>query len=100
MRLLITLARTYPLRSIIMVTCLAAWREFWRVSDFPCCCPYWASRLGPSPVPGTVTAESMGAADSALERLVADGFAAIGISPTVGVLLIDLYRHHHAEKRH
>jgi ATP-binding cassette subfamily C protein len=37
---------------------------------------------------GQLSTESMGATGSMLERLVADSFSAMGVSPTVGVLLL------------
>jgi len=87
MRLLITIARVYPLHSIIMIIALLLAGVLEGVG-LSMLLPILGIAVGTKPDSGKLPAESTGAADSMLERLVADGFSALGMSPTVGVLLI------------
>jgi ATP-binding cassette subfamily C protein len=82
MRLLITFARIYPLRSAFMVLALlfAGVLEGIGLSML---LPLVSLTAGSQP-----GSEQQSAANSVLERMVADGFATFGISPTLGVLLV------------
>jgi len=87
MRLLITFARNYPLNSALMVLALllAGLMEGIGLSMvLPIIGIAISNPSGAGPLP---TAKN-GAADSMLERLVADGFSALNITPTLGLLLI------------
>ena len=87
MRLLITFARNYPLNSALMVLALllAGLMEGIGLSMvLPIIGIAISNPSGAGPLP---TAKN-GAADSMLERLVADGFTALNITPTLGMLLI------------
>lgn len=87
MRLLITLARAYSLHSIIMVIAflLAGILEGVGLSML---LPILGIAAGKQFASGQLSTDSMNTTSSTLEQLVADGFSAIGMSPTVGVLLI------------
>jgi ATP-binding cassette subfamily C protein len=87
MRFLITIARIYPLPSIIMVIALllAGVMEGVGLSML---LPILGIAAGQQSGSGQLSAESMGATGSMLEQLVANGFSALGISPTVGLLLL------------
>ncbi len=87
MRLLITLVRSYPKRTIIMVIALllAGVLEGIGLSML---LPLLGIAVRTQTGSGTVTAGATDAAAPALERLVSNGFSAVGISPTIGVLLI------------
>jgi ATP-binding cassette subfamily C protein len=87
MRLLITLARAYPLNSIIMVIALMLAGVLEGVG-LSMLLPILGIAVGPQPGSGQLSTESTKAADSILEQLVTDGFSALGMSPTVGVLLL------------
>jgi len=82
MRLLITFARIYPLRSVFMVLALlfAGILEGIGISML---LPLFSIAAGSQPGSG-----QQSAANSVLEQMVADGFATFGISPTLGVLLV------------
>jgi len=86
MRFLITIARTYPLPSIIMVISLllAGVMEGVGLSML---LPILGIAVAQQSGSGQLSTESTSATGSMLEQLVADGFSALGISPTVGVLL-------------
>ena len=87
MRFLIKLAKAYPLHSIIMVAALllAGVLEGVGLTMLLPVLSIANRGLSGSAQPASETA---GAADSALEQWVVDGFTALGISPTVGVLLL------------
>ena len=87
MRLLITLARTYLLHSIIMVVALLLAGVLEGVG-LSMLLPILGIAIGHQSGSGQLPTESTGATGSLLEQLVADGFSALGMSPTVGVLLI------------
>lgn len=87
MRLLITFARKYPLNSAIMVLALllAGMLEGIGLSMLlPLIGIAISNPTGAGPLP----AAKEGAPDSILERMVSDGFTALGITPTLGLLLI------------
>jgi ATP-binding cassette subfamily C protein len=87
MRLLITFARNYPFNSALMVLALllAGLMEGIGLSMvLPIIGIAISHPSGAGPLP---TAKN-GAADSMLERLVTDGFIALNITPTLGMLLI------------
>jgi len=86
MRFLITIARIYPLPSIIMVIALllAGVMEGVGLSML---LPILGIAVGQQSESGQLSTESTGATGSMLEQLVANGFSALGISPTVGMLL-------------
>ena len=87
MRFLLTFARRYPLRSSIMVLALllAGFMEGIGLSMLlPLISIAMGTKSGEQPLSATET----GAADSTLERLVANAFSALDISPTMGLLLI------------
>jgi ATP-binding cassette subfamily C protein len=89
MRLLITFARNYPLDSTLMVLALllAGLIEGIGLSMLlPLIGIAISNPTGAGPLP----AAKNGAADSMLERMVTDGFATLGITPTLGMLLIVL----------
>ena len=87
MRLLITFARKYPLNSTLMVLALllAGLLEGIGLSML---LPLIGIAIGNPTGAGPLPAAKDGAADSTLERMVTDGFAALGITPTLGLLLI------------
>jgi ATP-binding cassette subfamily C protein len=82
MRLLIAFARNYPLNSIIMVLALllAGLMEGIGLSML-------LPLIGIA-ISGPSGAGSKEGAASMLERMVSDGFAALGLTPTLGMLLI------------
>ena len=86
MRFLITIARIYPLPSIIMVIALLLAGVVEGVG-LSMLLPILGIAVGQQSGSGQLSTESTGATGSTLEQLVADGFSALGISPTVGVLL-------------
>ena len=87
MRLLITFARRYPLNSTLMVLALlmAGLLEGVGLSML---LPLIGIAVGTPTGAGSLPAAKDGAADSTLERMVTDAFAALGITPTLGLLLI------------
>ena len=87
MRLLTTLVRSYPKRTIIMVIALllAGILEGLGLSML---LPLLGMAVETQSASGTVSAGTGETAVPALERLVSDGLSAVGISPTIGVLLI------------
>ncbi len=87
MRLLITFARKYPLNSALMLLALllAGLLEGIGLSML---LPLIGIAIGTPTGAGPLPAAKDGAADSTLERMVTDGFAALGITPTLGLLLI------------
>ena len=87
MRLLITLAWAYPLQSIIMVIAflLAGILEGIGLSML---LPILGIAAGSQYKSGQLSTETTNTSNSVLEQLLADGFSAIGMSPTVGVLLL------------
>lgn len=87
MRFLIIIARTYPLHSITMVLALLLAGVLEGVG-LSMLLPILGMAVGQQPGSGQLSTESMGATGSTLEQLVADSFSALGISPTVGVLLL------------
>jgi ATP-binding cassette subfamily C protein len=89
MRLLITFARNYPLNSTLMVLALllAGLIEGIGLSML---LPLIGITIGNSTGAGPLPAAKDGAADSMLERMVSDGFTTLGITPTLGMLLIVL----------
>ena len=89
MRLLITFASSYPLASVIMILFLliAGLIEGVGISML---LPIIGITIGnPTGAKPLIAAENA-AAGSKLERMVADGFAFLGITPTLGMLLIIL----------
>ena len=86
MRFLITIARTYPLPSIIMVIALLLAGVLEGVG-LSMLLPILGIAVAQQSGFGQLSTESTSATGSMLEQLVADGFSALGISPTVGVLL-------------
>jgi ATP-binding cassette subfamily C protein len=87
MRLLITFARKYPLNSIAMVLALllAGLMEGIGLSMV---LPLIGITIGNPTGAGPLPVAKDGAADSMLERMVTDGFTTMGITPTLGMLLI------------
>lgn len=80
MRLLLTFARRYPLHSSVMAVALI-FSGVLEGIGLSMLLPILSIAAGK---------QSGGKADSAIERLVIDGFSALGISPTVGTLLLAL----------
>ncbi len=89
MRLLITFARNYPLNSTLMVLALllAGLIEGIGLSML---LPLIGIAISNPSGAGPLPAVKNGAADSMLERMVTDAFATLGITPTLGMLLIVL----------
>ena len=87
MRFLITLARAYPLHSIIMIIALLLAGVLEGVG-LSMLLPILGIAVGQQSGSGQLSTESPDATGSMLEQLVGDGFSALGVSPTVGVLLI------------
>ena len=87
MRLLITFARKYPLNSALMVLALllAGLLEGIGLSMI---LPFIGIAVGNPTGAEPLPAAKDGAHASTLERMVTDGFAALGITPTLGLLLI------------
>ena len=87
MRLLITFARNYPLNTTLMVLALllAGLIEGIGLSML---LPLIAITISNPNDAGPLPAAKEGAANSILERMVTDGFATLGITPTLGMLLI------------
>ena len=87
MRLLITLLRTYPKRTIVMVVALLL-AGILEGIGLTMLLPLLGIAVETQSGSGTVSAGTGDAASSALERMVSNGLSAVGISPTIGVLLI------------
>jgi ATP-binding cassette subfamily C protein len=89
MRLLITFVRNYPLSTTLMILSLllAALIEGIGLSML---LPIIVITISNSTGAGPHTVAENGAAGSMLERMVTDGFASLGITPTLGMLLIVL----------
>jgi ATP-binding cassette subfamily C protein len=87
MRFLITITRTYAWYSIVMVAALLLAGVLEGVG-LSMLLPILGIAVGQQSGSGQRSTESTGATGSMLEQLVADGFSALGMSPTVGVLLI------------
>jgi ATP-binding cassette subfamily C protein len=87
MRLLITFARKYPFNSTVMVLALllAGLMEGVGLSML---LPLIGIAINIPTDAGSLPPFEDAAAKSSLEQLVADGFKALGISPTLGILLI------------
>lgn len=87
MRLLITFARNYPLNSIIMVLALllAGLMEGVGISML---LPLIGIAIGNQTGAGSLQAVKNGASNSMLERMITDGFNSLGVTPTLGMLLI------------
>ena len=87
MRFLITLARAYPLHSIVMITALllAGVLEGIGLSML---LPVLNIAVRGQSGSGQLSPERTGVANSELEQWVTNGFSALGLSPTVGVLLV------------
>ena len=87
MRLLITFARKYPLNTALMLMALllAGLLEGFGLAML---LPLIGIAIGNQTGAGPLPAAKDGAAGSMLERMVVDGFAALGITPTLGLLLI------------
>ncbi|MGD8293184.1 MAG: ABC transporter ATP-binding protein [Desulfobacterales bacterium] len=82
MKLLITFARIYPLRSTFMVLALLVAGILEGVG-LSMLLPLFSIATG-----SQSSAEQPSAADTALGRIVADGFATFNIAPSLGVLLV------------
>ncbi len=89
MRLLIRFARDYPLNSILMVLALLL-AGLIEGLGLTMLLPIIGITIGSSTGAGSVPAAENGASTSTLEQMVADGFAFLGITPTLGILLIIL----------
>jgi ATP-binding cassette subfamily C protein len=89
MRLLIRFARSYPLNSILMVLALLL-AGLIEGLGLTMLLPIIGIAIGKPTGAGSVPAAENGASTSTLERMVADGFAFLGITPTLGMLLIIL----------
>jgi ATP-binding cassette subfamily C protein len=87
MRFLFIFARRYPLRSSIMVLALLL-AGFMEGIGLSMLLPLISIALGTKSGEQPLSATEIGAADSTLERLVANAFSALDISPTMGLLLI------------
>ncbi len=87
MRLLIKLARAYPQQSIVMVFALLLAGIIEGVG-LSMLLPILTIATGRPIGTAQPAAGSTGSNGSALEKLVTDGLSALGISPTVGVLLL------------
>ena len=89
MRLLTTLVRAYPRHTIAMVIALllAGIMEGIGISML---LPILGIAVDAQSGSGAVSVAGSGATGSALERMVAEGLAVVGIPPTIGVLLIVL----------
>jgi ATP-binding cassette subfamily C protein len=87
MRLLITFARIYPLHSIVMVIALLLAGVLEGVG-LSMLLPILGIAVGQQSAAGQLPTERTVAMDSALERWVTEAFSVLGMSPTVGVLLI------------
>ncbi len=87
MRFLITLARAYPLHSIVMITALllAGVLEGIGLSML---LPILNIAVRGQSGSGELSPERTGVANPTLEQWVTNGFSALGLSPTVGVLLV------------
>ena len=89
MRLLITFARIYPLHSTIMVISLLL-AGFMEGIGLAMLLPLLGIAVGKQSGSEQIPAAETGAADSMLERMVDDVFSTLGISPTVGGVLLVL----------
>ena len=89
MRLLITFARRYPLRTSVMLLALLL-AGFTEGIGLSMLLPLIGIAISNPTGAGPLPAAKVGAADSMLERLVAVGVSALGITPSLGVLLIDI----------
>ena len=87
MRFLIAFARKYPLNTTIMLLALllAGLLEGFGLAML---LPLIGIAIRNPSGTGPLAAAPDGAADSMLERMVVDGFTALGITPTLGLLLI------------
>jgi len=87
MRLLIAFARKYPLNSIVMVLALLL-AGLMDGIGLSMVLPLIGITIGNPTGAGPLPVAKDGAADSMLERMVTDGFTTLGITPTLGMLLI------------
>jgi len=87
MRLLIEFARKYPLNSIVMVLALLL-AGLMDGIGLSMVLPLIGITIGNPTGAGPLPVAKDGAADSMLERMVTDGFTTLGITPTLGMLLI------------
>ena len=87
MRLLITFARRYPLRSSVMLLALLL-AGFMESIGLSMLLPLIGITVGTQSGGQHLSAAENGAADSTLGRLVTDAFSALDISPTVSFLLV------------
>jgi ATP-binding cassette subfamily C protein len=87
MRLLITLVRAYPKHTIFMVIALLL-SGILEGIGLSMLLPLLTIAVKTQPGLGTFSAGTTDTAAPALERLVSNGLSAVGISPTIGVLLI------------
>ena len=87
MRLLTTLVRAYPKHTIVMVIALllAGILEGIGLSML---LPILGIAVGAQSEAGSVSAVGTAETGSALERMISEALTAVGISPTIGVLLI------------
>jgi len=89
MRFLITFARNDPLNSTLMVLALLLSGVLEGIG-LSMLLPLISITISNPADAGSLPAAKDGAADSMLERMVTDGFTALGITPTLGMLLIVL----------
>jgi ATP-binding cassette subfamily C protein len=89
MRLLITFARNYPLSSTLMILALLLGGLIESLG-LSMLLPIIGITIGNSTGAGPLPVAKDGAAVSMLERMVTDGFTFLGITPTLGMLLIIL----------
>ena len=87
MRLLLTYARRYPLRSSVMVLALLL-AGFMESIGLSMLLPLIGITVGTQSGEQHLSASENGGPDSTLGRLVADAFSALDLTPTVGLLLI------------
>jgi ATP-binding cassette subfamily C protein len=87
MRLLIEFARKYPFNSIVMVLALLL-AGLMDGIGLSMVLPLIGITIGNPTGAGPLPVAKDGAADSMLERMVTDGFTTLGITPTLGMLLI------------
>ncbi len=89
MRFLITFSRNYPLASVFMLLALLLAGVIEGVG-LTMLLPIIGITIGNTTGVGPNSAAENGATGSMLEQMVADGFAFLGITPTLGILLIIL----------